>query len=74
MSQLYFPASAEISLVCLIRILCHIVPRGDRQLDVFFTDLEICAQDFLDIHGRNSYVLLVEKAIHNQESVTDNSG
>jgi DUF2075 family protein len=40
MSQLYFPASAEISLVCVIRILYLIVQRGNRRLHVFFTDSE----------------------------------
>ena len=74
MSQLYFPASPEPSLVCLIRIIYHIVQRGSRPLDVIFTDAEICGQYFLDIHGRNSYVSAVETAIHNQESATDNSG
>jgi hypothetical protein len=74
MSQLYFPASAEISLVCLIRILYHIGQRGSRPLDAFFTDSEICGQDFLDMHGRNSYVSPVEQTIHNQKSATDNSG
>jgi hypothetical protein len=74
MSQLYFPASAEIFLVCLIRIVYHIVQRSNRRIDVFFTDSEICGQDFLDRHGRNSYVSPVEKAIHNQKSATDNWG